>query len=247
MNDNHIKEEDTIDLLELFYVLLRKWWLILLVGILGAAIAFSYTYFLVEPLYESKSMLYILNKTTSVTSMADLQIGTELTADFEVIALSNPVLDRAAEQIKKKEGKAFTRNQIKGMLTVANEADTRILTISAISANPEDACMVANAVAEQTATRMAEIMKSDAPTTVQSAEIAKTPISPNKMKNTIMGFLAGAVLLCAVLVIQYLVNDNIRTEEDVEKYLGVSTILVLPNLKGKTHKSEELKQLNHNK
>ncbi len=243
MNENQrIDEEVEIDLLELFYVLLKKWWLIGIVAVLGAVLAMGVTALCIAPKYESKAMLYILNKTTSVTSLADIQIGSALTEDFKVIALSKPVIDGAVEKLKTEENKEFTREDIEDMLTVTNEADTRILTIVATSENPVDACMVANAVSEETATQMANIMKSDTPTTVEAAEVATEPVSPSLFKNTLLGFAAGFVLMCILLIIRYLMNDAIRTEEDVEKYLGVSTLAVIPYIKNKEHKKEELKQ-----
>ena len=96
-----------------------------------------------------------------------------MTADFEVIATSKPVIDGAIESLKKEEGKTFTRKEIANMLSVTNKDDTRILVITATSENPQDACIVANAVAENTATKMGEIMKSDPPTTVENAEVTE--------------------------------------------------------------------------
>ena len=101
--------------------------------------------------------------------------------------------------------------------------------------------MVANAMAEATAVRMAEITKKDPPTTVEMAEVAKSPISPSMTKNAALGFLLGAVLVCGVLVVQFLLNDNIKTEEDVEKYLGESTLVSIPLIRAKAdNKKDEL-------
>ena len=94
MNNKEYDDEIEIDLGALFHVLLRKWWLIGICAIMGGVIALGGTALLITPKYESKAQLYILNKTTSVTSLADIQIGSELTADFEVIATSKPVIDR---------------------------------------------------------------------------------------------------------------------------------------------------------
>ena len=79
-------DEIEIDLGELFAVLMKRWWLILLTTVLCGALALLGTLTLMKPKYESSAMLYILSKTTSVTSLADIQIGSELTADFEVTA-----------------------------------------------------------------------------------------------------------------------------------------------------------------
>lgn len=224
-------ENMEIDLAELFHVLLRKWWLILIAALAGMSAAIVITRYAITPQYQSAASLYVLSKTTSVTSMADIQIGTALSNDFEVIATSKPVLDAAIESIKEKEGITFSREKISKMLTVTNKDNTRILVITAQSDNPVYACMVANAVMEATADRMAEIMKSDPPTTVELAEVAKAPISPSLQKNAILGFMAGALLVCGILVVLYLMNDNIKTEEDVEKYLGETTLVIIPYVK----------------
>ena len=96
------QQNDVIDLKELFFVYVKKWWLLLLGALAGAVIAFSVSSFLITPKYESTAMLYVLSKTTSVTSMVDIQLGDALAGDFSVIAKSNPVIDQAIEKIKEK-------------------------------------------------------------------------------------------------------------------------------------------------
>lgn len=242
MNEKQYMETDEIeiDLLDLAGALLKKWFWIVGAAIVGFAAAILITKFAITPMYQSKAMLYVLTNTTSVTSVADLQIGTAITGDFEVIATSKPVIDKAIKIIKDEEGIKFTRSDIQAMLTVSSLEDTRILVIETTSAKPKHACLVANAVAEATSERMAEITKKDPPTTVEMAEVSKTPISPSMSKNAILGFLIGAVLACAVFVIQYLLNDNIKTEEDVWKYLGEATLVSIPLIKDKDDKAEEL-------
>ena len=244
MNEKQYFETDDmeIDLIDLARVLLRKWWLILIAALMGFAIAAGITKFAITPMYQSKAMLYVLTNTTSVTSVADLQIGSAITGDFEVIATSKPVIDKAIDMIKAEEGIKFTRSEIQGMLEVSSVEDTRILVIKATSEDAKHACYVANAVAEATAERMAEITKKDPPTTVEEAEVSKSPVSPSMTKNALIGFLLGAVLVCAVLVIRYMLNDNIKTEEDVTKYLGEVTLVSIPLIKEKGDKMEELKQ-----
>ena len=230
-------DEDTIDLLELARVLLKKWWLILLSAVFCGALALLVTITMINPQYQSNAMLYILSKTTTVTSLADLQLGSELTADFEVIAKSKPVLDSAIEKLKTESDKKFTRDDLNQMLSVSNKSDTRILVISAISTDPTDASLVANAVAEATAEQMAYIMKSE-PTTVEKAEVESTPVSPSLKKNLLMGILAGMVLACGVLVVGYLMNDTINTEDDIKRYLDAPTLIIIPAEKGLAKKEK---------
>ena len=88
MNNDEIE----IDLLELFYALRHRWWAILLALVIGAGAAGVYTKKLIAPHYQSTSMVYLLSKETTLASLADLQIGSQLTKDYSVIIKSRPVL-----------------------------------------------------------------------------------------------------------------------------------------------------------
>ena len=86
-------EEQEIDLLEVFYVLWRKAWVLALALLFGAAGAGLVTFFFITPQYEATSIIYILSKTTSITSLADLQIGSQMAADFQIIATTREVVE----------------------------------------------------------------------------------------------------------------------------------------------------------
>ena len=58
-----IKDDEVeIDLLELFHVLIKNAWALILCMILGASVAYGGTKLLVIPQYEATSMIYILSK-----------------------------------------------------------------------------------------------------------------------------------------------------------------------------------------
>lgn len=244
MNNNQYLQNDDleINLAELFHILLRRGWMIFIASLLGLAIMAGVTKFLITPKYESQAMIYILTKTTSVTSMVDLQIGSAITEDFEVIATSKPVIDAAIKQIEKEHQVTFTRKEISKMLTITNMEGTRILQIQVESKNPEHACWLANAVADATAERMADIMKTDPPTTVERAEVAEHPVSPSLLKNSIIGFLLGGILVCGVIIMRFILNDNIKTDEDVERYLGAPTLVMIPEVKARRDDKSKLRK-----
>ncbi len=227
-NNNNVVE---IDLVYLLNRMLKRWWLILLVSLLTATAAGAYTVTLVTPMYESQAMIFVLSSTTSITSLTDIQIGTTLTSDFVVIATSKPVLDAVIEDVKTNMGVTLTRDEVSSMVSVTNNSDTRILTFTATADDPTVACEVARAIANQTAEAIAEIMVSDLPTTVEDAEVSTEPVSPSLTKNVLMGFLAGFVVICCILAFRIIMNDNIRSEEDLEKYFGVSTLVSIPKRK----------------
>lgn len=229
MNEENGREmvDGEIDLISLMYALLKKWWLLLIGGVVGGAVFLVVSWQLITPTYQSSAMLYMISSTVSISSMSDLQIGSELAEDFSKIVTSKTVIDNAVKRLQQESGKSFTRMEIQGMLTVENTA-TRMLTLTTVAEDPEDACDVANAVAEEAVKRISEITKTDPPSIVEKAEVSTVPSGPNTKKNTILGCLLGFVFVAGLIIVKHLMNDNIRTEEDIERVLGLKTLVVIP-------------------
>ena len=83
------QDEMEIDLLEIFGVLMSRLWLIVLTGVLFAGAAGVFCKFVVTPIYTSTTQLCILSNTTSIASLSDLAIGTQLTQDYIVVTASS--------------------------------------------------------------------------------------------------------------------------------------------------------------
>lgn len=231
--ENIVKEYDTssdeIVLGELFYALLKKWWLLIICTIGGGLLALVVTLKIITPMYQSQAVMYMLAENTSITSLTELQVGTELAADFSKIVTSKPVVDSAIKEIKKESNKSFSREEVLASVVVTNTA-SRMLTITSTCADPEDACLIANAIAEAAANQVAEITKSDPPYIVEHAEVSLEPISPSVPKNILKGLLLGFALAAAFIVVRYILNENIQSEEDIERVLGLPTLAVVPKM-----------------
>ena len=219
-NDDEIE----IDLGELFHLLLQKIWIIILCFIVGAALAFGGTKFLITPQYSASSIIYILTKTTSVTSLADIQMGAQLTVDFEVLAKSRTVVEEVIETLDLDT----TYEKLLDQITTENPTDTRMLELTVTDPDPEMAKTISNTLADATADRVADVMDSDKPNIVDRAVKPSRPSSPSTVKNTAIGALAGAFLAMAVIVIRFLLNDTVQTEEDIRKYLNLNTLAAVP-------------------
>ena len=221
MENNSVREEKEmeIDLVSLFFYLIGKWKILLWGGIIGGILAGAIVFFQ-TPMYESNSTLYVLSKTTSITSMADLQLGTELTSDFTVIATSKPVIDGAIDELKSKKKIKMTREEIQKMLTVANKTDTRMLSITVTSDDAELSCAAVS--------QMASITQTDPPTIVERPEVADKPVDNGLVKKAALGVLLGIVLLGIILTVRYMMNDKIQTEEDIQTYLDATVLGIIP-------------------
>lgn len=224
-----VQQNDQIDLIEIFSLLLRKAWIVVLCLIVGGILAFGWTKLRVTPMYTASSTIYVLTKTTTVTSIADLQLGSQLTNDFVILAKSRPVIETVIEDLDLD----YTYEAVSRMISITNEENTRIVKFSVSHADPEMAKNIANSVAEATAERIAYIMNTDKPKIVEEAVEPTVPSSPNVLRNIEKGALLGAGLAIAVIMLLYLLNDTLQTEADVLKYLDLNVLAVIPAEKEK--------------
>lgn len=100
MNEELTNDEVEIDLVDLGYVLLDKWRYLLISLIAGAVLLGAYSFFFIAPTYESTAKLYVVSASDdSVVNLSDLNLGTSLTADYEQLMLSYPVLNRVIDRL----------------------------------------------------------------------------------------------------------------------------------------------------
>lgn len=220
-------EEDVIDLVELFFAFRHKLWAIILAMVLGGGIAGAFSKFVLVPQYQSTAMVYILSKETTLTSLADLQIGSQLTEDYKIIVVSRPVLEDVIQSL----GLNLNYKELKEKLTIDNPQDTRILSITAQDADPQMAKVLADAVANTASDYIGDIMEMVPPKMIEDGAVPTQKTSPSNTKNAVLGALAGAVLVCGFITLEVLMNDTVTTEEDVTRYLGLSVLASVPERK----------------
>ena len=218
------EENDTIDLAELMYRLISGWKLIVCLALVFALAVGVYTVYFVTPMYEATATIYVLNRSDSAINMSDLQIGTALTSDYIKVFKMWEVHEEVISNL----GLPYSYSQMKGSLTVTNETNTRMLDITFKSASAEEAAAVANEYAKVASQYIADTMATDKPNIMSVALVPANPVSPNKTKNVMMGFLAGLVLACGIITVQMLLDDKYKTAEDIRRYTGLPTLAMVP-------------------
>ncbi len=234
-------EEITIDLVELLQELLAHWKLIIVCAVLCGGIMFVYNRFFVTPLYSSTAGLYVFSKSTSVTSLADLQIGSSLTTDYETVITGRPVLDRVITRLELDE----TYNSLRSKITVSNPSDSRILYITATDPDPMLAKEIADRTASIASTFISQKMDQDPPSIIQTGYTDGAPVSPRTMRNTAVGALVGILLAAAWITIMYLLNDTIETPEEVQSKIGLNVLASLPMEENEDEKEKKKRKKTH--
>lgn len=253
METNHnSNDEIEIDLREVFILLISKMWLIALVGIFTAAIGFAISAFLIAPTYESTSKIYILNKQQENTvTYSDVQLGTQLTKDYAELITSRLVLEKVIEELNLAEvEEGIDYEAMMEKVKVTTPTDTRILSITVTDTDPVMAMNIANSVREAAAVHIKNVMDIEAVNVVETANLPMEKAAPSIFKWTLIGGALGAFMVMAVVLVFFFLDDTIKTSDDVERYLGLSTLALIPldtqsttnkNAKKKTAKKKKSK------
>ncbi len=219
-------EEMEIDLLDLFYVLLGKWHYILICLLAGGILLGAYSYFMIDPTYQSTSKLYVVSSSEdSVVNLTDLNLGTSLTKDYQELILSYPLLNQVIDRLELE----ISYQQLANMITLTNPSNTRILEILVTTTNPELSRDIANTVAELSSEYLPETMGTIAPNIAQVAQLPQHKSGPSNVKYAVIGAMLGAIIFCGIIVVQYLLDDTIRSAEDLEKHFGIVPLTSIPD------------------
>ena len=199
-----------IDVLSLLRTIWRKKFLILLTAILTTGLAFAYSAFLVTPQYDSTTSLYVVNQSSDngagITNQ-DLQAGSFLVKDYKEIILSQDVLKNVTTTLG-------ITDDIKEKITVNIPVDTRILSISVRDSDPNQAATIANTLRDEAAKKIIEVTKVSDVTTLEAALPAEKPSTPQTKRNLVLGFVAGAFLATALVLVLEVLDDRVKRTQD---------------------------------
>ncbi|MDD6579498.1 MAG: Wzz/FepE/Etk N-terminal domain-containing protein [Lachnospiraceae bacterium] len=228
MNQNNRDNRDDvieIDLVELLGVILHNLWIIIVSGVIVAAVALLVSYFIITPKYESVTKIYVISKTNADTmTYSDLQAGSTLTKDYKELVKSRPVL----EEVLAETGIDVELKDLEAQITVEVPQDTRIVSITVEDKDPYEARIIADSVRIAASKHIREVMDTEAVNVVEEASLPIEKSSPSILMNTAIGYAVGLFLAIAIVMINYIMDDTIKTPDDVEKFLGVSVLGSIP-------------------
>ena len=214
-----------IDVLSLLRTIWRKKFLILLTAILTTGLAFAYSAFLATPQYDSTTRLYVVTQSSdngAVITTQDLQAGSFLVKDYKEIILSQDVLKNVTTTLG-------ITDDIEEKITVEIPVDTRILSITVRDSDPNQAATIANTLRDEAAKKIIEVTKVSDVTTLEVALPAENPSTPQTKRNLVLGFIVGAFLATALVLVLEVLDDRVKRPQDIEEGLGMTLLGLVPH------------------
>ena len=219
--------EDVIDLMEIARLLLHKWKLLFVALLAGAVLGGAYCTFLLETTYRAEASLYITSN-ESLLSFSDLQLSSALTEDYAYIIKSRTVLERVIDELQLD----MDYKALGNIVTVTNPDSSHVIRISVTTIDPEMSRNIANSLLNISADQINQIVGNGMPSVIDESVIhAVAEIKPSMKKYCALGGILLFVLVAGVLIVRMLMDTTIKSEDDIERYLGVPLLASVPYAK----------------
>jgi len=223
-------EEMSLTLSDLLGLLWRRIWIILLAAVLVGGSCFVYNYITYTEQYTSTAKMYVLNTevmegASASTTAYYFQLALTVVEDCKELILSETVLDRVVDELDLN----MAPKVLRGMISVANMKDSRILQISVTTGDPDLSSRIANSVCEQGVKRVREIMNVNQMSVYEYSEVSQIPSNDVNWQMAMLLGLVAAVLVYGVCFLLMLADDKVGDVEDAEQYLGLTVLGDIPH------------------
>ena len=218
-----------MEIRRIFYSVARKWWLIVLLAVLGGGISFLNVYY-TKPEYKADTKLYIMNRDKVITkgqslNSSDIALSQQLVRQYYEIIYSRSVTSAVSQEVKEYN---LSENAILSMISIASKLDSNIFTISARGYDPTIAAAVANATGRVFSTQIRQLSNSDNIGILDDALVPNYPVNNKGAQKVLLGILSGLMVAFGIIYIIEYFDTTVRSAEDIEKGLKVRVIGIIP-------------------
>ena len=231
----HYEDNDTIDLLKLFEIVMKNIVWFIIVIILCGTVAYAGTTLLIDKTYSATATVIIVQNNNSNASQAvtynDVQLSQKLVSTYTQILQSEAIGDSVVANLDLYDKYEIDTEKLNKMVEVKAASNTEVMNITATSKDPKLSADIANEMVSVFKKKIFDIMSVENVTVLNSAKIPTKPSGPSTLKNTAIGMMIGAVLCGIYAVIVLLTDTKVKTEEDVKKIFDYPVIGIIPEFK----------------
>lgn len=232
--DNKKKEvtEREIDIIPILKELLKKLWLIVLVGAVVGGAAFAGAKLFIKPTYRSGFTAYVNNRqakskeNTDLLTSSDLSASKQLVVTYQKILTSNTILTAAAKSMDFDASYAT----LKGYVSTESRDETEIIAVYVEHKDPQFAYKYAQAILKTAPQYIAQIVEGSSMKVIDTPEFSDQRYKPNYSRFALIGFLVGALIIIAIVIIRYFIDDTVKGENDLESRFSIPILGVIPDV-----------------
>lgn len=228
--------ERVVALVDIWRVFINHIIPIVLSAAIVVALVFAYGTIVLTPEYSSTSTLYILKQENSndyVYTQSDFTLALNVVNDCAYMVKSHEVLDSVIDKL----GLDISYRELYNDITINNPDNTRILEVTVETENADISKQIVDEICRTAANKINKTMGVDQVNVYSKGTVSNRPSNSIGMTSCALAGIATAVVVYIVYLVAFILDDKIKTEEDVEKYLGLRVIGDIPNSSASKRKS----------
>lgn len=220
---------EEIDLKELIRVFWEKKTTIILLTAIFIVIGFIYSSFIVVPKYTSSTKLVLAQSSSSSDSSTTITT-TDITLNSKLISTYAGILEssRVVRKVISNLGIEDSEESIKNNVSVTAETGTDIIKITVSNTDAKKAADIANEMATVFIEEVKEFYGMDNINTLDPAEVEDEPSNVNLVKTMIIFGAIGLIIGAIYVFISYMLDNSIKSSEDVEKVTQIPVLASIP-------------------
>lgn len=227
-----------MELKEYAAILKKRSWMIVFIVMIATITAGLVTYYLIPPKYEASTKL-IVNRSSQQAGLEQVSLN-EVNANIQLIATYKELIRTFAimdEVVKEYPELDATSDELIQMVNVSSLNETQVMTVSARDPSYERAAKIVNAVSSVFQREVPVIMKVDNVTILNEAKMYSNPVpvSPNLKMNILLSLAESLIFAIAFAFLLEYLDDTIRSEKDIEKYLELPVLAVISTYRKKDY------------
>lgn len=225
--------EKEINLRIVFGVLKKNLILILVFTILTGVGTYLFSRFLMEKQYSASAMLIVNNTSGEKKSYnaTELVAAQDLAEVYSIIIKSDTVLQQVIDNLQLN----MSYTQLNKLVSVTAVNKTQVFRVTMTYTDVDFARKVVDEIVKVSPPVIVDMVEAGSVKVVSAAKIDNNgnPISPNLKRNTVLGALAGLVLVLIYVFLKETLRNTFKTEDDILNTLHIPLIGVIPEVDGK--------------
>ena len=218
---------EEIDLKEIIRVFWEKKVTIILLMAIFMVIGFIYSSFFVVPKYSASTTLVLAqsaSKEDGTITTNDVTLNSKLISTYSGLLESSKVTRQVITNLGIDDSEASIKNNV----SVSAETGTDIIKITVKNTDPEKAADIANEMAVVFAEEVKRLYGMDNINTLDVAEPSEAPSYVNLTKTIIIFGVIGAVIGVGYVFVLFMLDNSIKSSEDIEKAMGITVLANIP-------------------
>ena len=219
-------EEQVINISEIIDAVKKRWKIIALTTVVATLISGIFSFFIISPTYEASTKVFIGKEESSMENYNynDITMYQKLLKTYSELIKTKDLINRA---ITNSEYELKVEDVLKDV-SVTTVSDTQMIQIAYRSTSPNIAKNMLENITNEFIATAQELVPNGNVRVLESVELPKDPVAPNKKMNVAIAFILGMMVGFGIVFLLEYLDNTYKNKEQLEKDLDIPVLGVIP-------------------